>query len=92
MLAAASRTLDPARVRLSVQRLEDPLPPGRFDLVISALTVHHLDGDAKADLFRRVRAVTAPGGAFVLADLVAPERPEDVVTPVDQPHARSLPA
>jgi tRNA (cmo5U34)-methyltransferase len=82
MLEAAGRALDPARVRLRVQRL-DPLPAGPFDLVLSALAVHHLDGPGKADLFTRVRAVVAPGGAFVLADLVVPERPEDVVTPVD---------
>lgn len=83
MLAAAGRVLDADRVRLSVQRLEDPLPAGPFDLVISALAVHHLDGDGKADLFRRVRAVTAAGGAFVLADLVVPEDPAEVVTYVD---------
>ena len=27
---------------LRVQRLEDPLPEGNYDLVVSALTVHHL--------------------------------------------------
>jgi tRNA (cmo5U34)-methyltransferase len=38
---------------LLVARLEDPLPEGPFDLVVSALAVHHLDGPGKADLFRR---------------------------------------
>jgi hypothetical protein len=28
---------------LRVQRLEDPLPEGSYDLVVSALTIHHLD-------------------------------------------------
>lgn len=66
---------------LRVQRLEDPLPEGPFDLVVSVLAVHHLEADEKRDLFRRVRRALAPGGRFVLADLIVPERAEDVVTP-----------
>ena len=59
------------------------LPEGPFDLVFSALAIHHLDGPGKADLFARVAAVLAPGGRFVLADVVVPEDPADVVTPLD---------
>ncbi len=66
---------------LRVQRLEDALPAGPFELVVSALAVHHLEPDEKRDLFQRVRAELAPGGRFVLADLVVPERVDDVVTP-----------
>ena len=62
---------------LSLSRLEDPLPSGPFDLVVSALAVHHLASDAKRDLFRRVAEVVQPGGRFVLADVVVPEREED---------------
>jgi L-threonylcarbamoyladenylate synthase len=72
MLAAARAALDGARVTLHQGRLEDPLPQGPFDLVTSALCVHHLDGAGKADLFKRVRAVLAPGGRFVLGDVVIP--------------------
>jgi tRNA threonylcarbamoyl adenosine modification protein (Sua5/YciO/YrdC/YwlC family) len=75
MLAAAARMLPGARVDLRVGRLEDPLPAGPFDLVASALCVHHLDGPGKADLFARVRAVLAPGGRFALADVVVAEQP-----------------
>ena len=57
-----------------------------FDLVVSALAVHHLDGAAKADLFARVAARLRPGGRFVLGDLVVPEDPADVVTPIDGVH------
>ena len=35
---------------------------GPFDLVASALCVHHLDGVAKAELFERVRARSRPAG------------------------------
>ena len=57
---------------LRLQRLEDELPPGPFDLVVSALAVHHLDGAGKRDLFSRVARVLEPGGLFVLGDVVVP--------------------
>ena len=66
---------------LRVSRLEDALPEGPFDLVVSCLAVHHLDSDSKRDLFRRVAEVLRPGGRFVLADVVVPENPDDEVTP-----------
>ena len=83
MLAAARRYLDPERTTLLQQRLEAPLPVGPFDLVVSMLAVHHLDAGGKADLFRRVREVLAPGGCFVLGDLVVPVDPSDAVTDID---------
>jgi tRNA (cmo5U34)-methyltransferase len=66
---------------LRVSRLEDPLPEGPFDIVVSCLAIHHLDAKGKRDLFRRIAAVLKPGGRFVLADVVVPERDEDAVTP-----------
>ena len=83
MLAAAARTLDPDRTELRRGRLEDPLPPGPFDLVMSTLAIHHLDGPGKADLFTRIAEVLPAGGRFVLADLIVPADPTDVVTPID---------
>ncbi|MGH2914015.1 MAG: Sua5/YciO/YrdC/YwlC family protein [Solirubrobacteraceae bacterium] len=79
MLAAARVALerDGGRVRLRVARLQEPLADGPFDLVVSALCVHHLDAREKADLFDRVAAVLAPGGRFVLGDVVVPEDPAD---------------
>jgi tRNA (cmo5U34)-methyltransferase len=82
MLAAAAERLD-GRVELHVARLEDPLPEGPFDLVLSSLCVHHLYGPGKADLFRRIADVLALGGRFVMGDVVVPDDPLDVVTPLD---------
>jgi tRNA (cmo5U34)-methyltransferase len=70
MLARARERLPDADLRL--QRLEDELPEGPFDLVVSALAVHHLDGAGKRDLFSRVARVLQPDGRFVLADVVVP--------------------
>jgi tRNA (cmo5U34)-methyltransferase len=83
MLNRARVALPPERVELRPARLEEPLPEGPFDSVFSALAVHHLDGSRKADLFRRIADVLAPGGRFVLGDVVVPEDPADVVTPLD---------
>jgi tRNA (cmo5U34)-methyltransferase len=80
MLARARTSLPAAE--LLVSRLQDTLPTGPFDLVVSALAVHHLDAAGKRDLFARVRRVLRPGGRFVLADVVVPEDPADGTTPL----------
>jgi tRNA (cmo5U34)-methyltransferase len=77
MLEAARAALPAERVELVRGRLEDPLPAGPFDLVVSALAVHHLDPGGKQDLFRRIAGRLAPGGRFVLADVVVPRDPAD---------------
>jgi tRNA (cmo5U34)-methyltransferase len=82
MLAVARERLPAAALR--VARLEDPLPAGPFDLVFSALCVHHLDGRGKTELFRRVAAVLAPGGRFVIGDVVVPDDPADAITPLGE--------
>jgi tRNA (cmo5U34)-methyltransferase len=55
--------------------LADPLPAGRYDAVVSALAIHHLDDAGKRDLYRRVAATLAPGGVFVNAEQVAGPTP-----------------
>ena len=78
MLVRARERLPEADLRLA--RLEDPLPEGPFDLVVSVLAVHHLAGDAKQDLFTRVAQVS---DNFVLGDVVVPEHPEDAAIEID---------
>lgn len=90
MLLRARERLAKADLRLS--RLQDPLPDGVFDLVVSALAVHHLDGDEKADLFKRVAERLRPGGRFVLADVVVPDDPDDAITPIDDDEAYDKPS
>jgi tRNA (cmo5U34)-methyltransferase len=78
MVAHARRRLPGADLR--VQRLEDTLPKGPFDLVVSVLAVHHLDREGKRDLFKRIAQVS---DTFVLGDVVVPEHPEDAVIEID---------
>lgn len=82
MLAAARHALPP-ETDLRMASLQEPLPAGPFDLVVSALAIHHLDGPGKADLFRRAAAILVPGARFVLGDVIVPPDPRDVVTPID---------
>jgi L-threonylcarbamoyladenylate synthase len=82
MLGLARERLPRDRVELRVGPIEGELPGGRFDLVASALCVHHLDADQKSTLFRRIHAILAPGGTFALADVVVPEDPAEARTPL----------
>jgi tRNA (cmo5U34)-methyltransferase len=85
MVRLARENLPANRVHVVLGLLEDPLPSGPFDLVVSALAVHHLEGEGKADLYRRVAAVLAPAGRFVLADVVKPVNPSYVDPEMDHP-------
>jgi tRNA (cmo5U34)-methyltransferase len=62
---------------VQLARMEDPLPDGPWDLVISVLSVHHLTDDQKRLLFRRVREQSK---ALVIGDVV---KAEPQVTPID---------
>ncbi len=81
MLQRARAAYPGADIRLA--RLEDALPEGPFELVYSALAIHHLDGAGKRDLFGRIHEALNPGGRFVLADVVVPEREEDAQIEID---------
>lgn len=87
MLARARERLPDADLRL--QRLEDELPSGPFDLILSVLAVHHLDAAGKRELFSRVARVLEPGGHFVLGDVVVPvageEGPIEIDWEMDKP-------
>lgn len=43
--------------------------------VVSMLAIHHLDADGKQTLFSDVNAMVAPGGVFIIADMVDPATP-----------------
>jgi tRNA (cmo5U34)-methyltransferase len=94
MLTAARIVLgDDLIEQAVVGDLVGPLPDGPFDLVVSALAIHHLPGTAKRDLFFRLRPVLGPAGRFVMADVVIPGDPRDAVTPLSEgfDHPSSLP-
>jgi len=51
-------------------RLQEPLLA-----IVSSLAIHHLSGDGKQELAREVIDLLAPGGAFIVADLIEPAHP-----------------
>jgi tRNA (cmo5U34)-methyltransferase len=89
MLHFARELLSEADLR--VGRIEDRLPDGPFDLVVSGLAIHHLEAIAKADLFRRVYRSLRGGGRFVLGDLIVPADAHDQITPFDPPYDKPSP-
>ncbi|MFI6328014.1 class I SAM-dependent methyltransferase [Micromonospora chersina] len=78
MLAVATGHLAARGVphRTVLADLADPLPAGRYDAVVSALAIHHLDDDGKRALYRRAAEALAPGGVFVNAEQVAGPTPD----------------
>ncbi len=48
---------------------------GPYDIICSALSIHHLAAEDKRELFRRIYAVLRPGGIFVNADQADGETP-----------------
>ena len=86
MLAVARQALPDADLR--VQQLEEPLAGGPFELIFSALAVHHLDATGKRKLFERVATALAPRGRFVLADVIVPSDPERARIPLSAGYDR----
>ena len=52
---------------------DDRLPENDFDLIVSALAIHHLDNPQKQTLFRQIARLLAPRGRFINADQVLGE-------------------
>ena len=50
---------------------------GPFDIICSALSIHHLERDEKRDLYRRIFGALRRRGVFVNADEVAGETAEE---------------
>ncbi len=88
-MVRSARALLP-NVTFEVARLEDPLPDGPFDLVVSAFAVHHLPALDKHGLFARIAAVLAAGGRLALLDVVVPRGP--VARPVPLEEGLDLPS
>lgn len=72
-LADRDARLSGAGVELFAGDFHAALPPGAFDLVLCAGVTHTFDGPRNLDLYRRLRAVLAPGGGLAIVTFL-PER------------------
>ena len=61
---------------VQLARMEDPLPDGPWDLVISVLSVNDLDDEQKQSLFRRVKEHSR---SLVIGDVFEPHELDEVV-------------
>ncbi len=80
MLAETTKQCAIARDRLTTQQFDLGSDDWRQlraqpHAIVSSLAVHHLDGAGKQKLFRDLHGLLAPGGAFVLADIMRPTSP-----------------
>ncbi len=82
LLDGAPAMLEQARARLGEQNTEylvgdlrDPLPADRWDAIVSALAIHHLEDGAKRRLFESVFSALTTGGVFVNAEQVSGPTP-----------------
>jgi tRNA (cmo5U34)-methyltransferase len=79
MLRVARRRLSGGNGRFEFCNMDyarKPLPEG-YDLVVSALSIHHLTHGDKKELFWRIFGSLSGGGYFVNADQVHGETPEE---------------
>jgi tRNA (cmo5U34)-methyltransferase len=81
-LDASAAMLDLARARLpgvelvEADLLDDwpELVEGEFDLVVTAQSIHHVEGARKRAVYEKAFTVLESGGRFLLADRLAVER------------------
>ena len=79
MLRVARRRFPEANGRFEFRNMDyarKPLPSG-YDLVVSALSIHHLTHGDKRELFEKVHDALVEGGYFVNADQVQGETLEE---------------
>ncbi len=88
MLAETARQCAPFHGRLATQQFDLNSDTWRSlkdrpRAIVSSLAVHHLDGNGKRTLFRDACRLLAPGGAFILADIMRPTSPAGFTVAAD---------
>lgn len=77
LAAAAERFASAGRVEFLEHDLTRDLPPlGRFDAVVSAFAIHHLEDDRKISRIGEVLRLLEPGGVFVNLEHVSSPTPD----------------
>ena len=78
MLGVARRRFadEPERVEMRIMDYAREPLPGEYEVAVSALSIYHLDGTGKRELFRKVYGALCDGGVSVNADQVLGSTPE----------------
>ena len=61
------------RVKLTTMDLTRELPDRKYEAIVSAYVIHHLNSRQRQKLFQQLLPLLQPGGCIVIADLVDPE-------------------
>ncbi len=67
---AKQRFTNNSNVTIFAMDYAETTPPGVHDLVVSAMSIHHLVHTEKNQLMEKIYKVLKPGGIFINADLV----------------------
>ena len=70
---------EPGRFEFRVMDFARKELPGGYDLVVSALAIHHLTDGDKREVFEKIRDALVVGGLFVNMDQVLGETPAEEV-------------
>ena len=84
LIDLAKNMLDEAKSRFENNRNMDYIVDNylthefdcKFDIIISSLSIHHLDREEKDELYNKCVKLLNPGGVIVNADLVLDENPK----------------
>jgi len=77
MLEQCRKTTDPARLDLIRMDFHDLcFREASFDLVVSSISIHHIDDPAKRTLFRQIHQCLRPGGVLCYSDQFAGDSAE----------------
>lgn len=74
---ARQRFAGNSQASFAVQEHLDLIEEFSFDLVISALSIHHLEYEGKRELFRKIFRALRPGGMFINSDQALGPTPEE---------------
>jgi len=77
MIAHVEKALAPYGERFKARRFDLAASDWRkfpfpVQAVVSSLAIHHLDAPEKQVLFKDMASILAPGGSFIIADLIEP--------------------
>ena len=73
---ARSRFANIENVNYKSMNYVDKLPDGNFDMIVSALSIHHLEHNDKYDLFKRIYDRLPSEGLFINYDQFCAGQPE----------------
>lgn len=77
MIASANQKPILKSVRIFEQDIRDPWPDQQYDVIMTTLCFHHIPGNDRLVLLRRILEALSPGGVFICGDIIRAESDEE---------------